>query len=174
MGLFHARCAVSGALGGCKFVPVDESLLESRMRRVAKTYGLPNRTAYFLSQGKDTTTQDLVPRSSTIGKPILVFTTAGTNYTVLGSTGLGGLVAGTWCEVPYVDIVSLNGWVDRPDGTKRHKRDLHKLEVKNSNTTIQFDASPGGDFFALWNICLRVMKMGRQPPNNPLDRLQRW
>ena len=84
----------------------DETFIEGRIRWKAKQYSVPNAKTYFANEWPNLAAPLLarVPNDSEIGIPILVFTTEGHDWSVLGTKGIGGEIDGSWREAQYCDI----------------------------------------------------------------------
>ena len=140
----------------------DDAFFGAIIRRAAKTYGLPCRSAFFVSEQADTAAPHLqrIPKSSRIGDPVLIFLTSGRDWSVVASRGVGGEVDDRWCEVPFAEIDGMNGF---PEGHEPpHKRELDLLRVEASGRSLQFRSSAGSEFFAFWNICRKLAKVSKR------------
>ena len=141
----------------------DDAFLQGRIRWAAKRHGLPSSHAFFVSDQRDSAASLLerIPKDSRIGEAVLIFATAGSDWSVVSSRGVGGELEGRWHEVPFAEIDDLRGFPEENEFPTKHKRQLDTLSVKAGGRSFQFKASPGEEFFALWNVCLRLVQVSK-------------
>jgi hypothetical protein len=126
----------------------DDAFLQGRIRWAARRHGLPSSHAFFVSHQRDSAASLLerIPKDSRISEPVLIFATAGPDWSVDSSRGLGGEIEGRWHEIPFVESDDLRGFPEDNEFPATHKRQLDTLRVKASGRSLQFRSSPGGRF----------------------------
>ncbi|MBV1910612.1 MAG: hypothetical protein KUG78_15020 [Kangiellaceae bacterium] len=137
----------------------SEEFVEQRIMWAAGRHNLPTSNSFPIQDIDETACAGFeLTKLKCLGKPIYLFFEDENNWSVLGTRGITGLNDSTYSSVRYDEIKDLEGFDELKVGGKR-KEDLKELKVLTSQKETVFKSKSGGDFFALWNICLMLQRI---------------
>jgi hypothetical protein len=137
----------------------SEEFIEQRILWAAGRHNLPSKNSFPIQDIGDVNFAGLeLAKLEYLGKPIYLFFEDECNWSVLGTLGITGLNDSTYNSIKYEEIKDLEGFDELKIGRKR-KGDLNELKVITSQKMTVFRSKSGGDFFALWNICLMLQRI---------------
>lgn len=136
----------------------SEEFIEQRILWAAGKHNLPSENGFSIQEMGEKHAGIELTKFECLGKPIYLFIDDKDNWSVLGTLGITGLNDSVYNDIMYDEIKDLEGFDELKAGCKR-KEELNELKVITSKNETIFKSKSGGDFFALWNICLMLQRM---------------
>ena len=133
-----------------------ESFIEDRIIWNAGRHKMPDGNCFICSSEHPYSKS--ISLFNHLGKPILLFFLDEKNWSVLGTKGISGVIDDDFRAVEYSEIVELDGF-EAAREKKTEKSKLSELKVIGKQKEFLFKTTPGGEFFAFWNIALMLQRM---------------